>query len=135
MNGATALLCAKTSSRPRRTRTTAIGAIQYFFSWRRKLMNSPRTDCLAIQIQSLFCRVQKDPPYTSIQMLVVLRIAQPLRRGRPRRLRRAPPLPQPVAPDQALQDAVRGDDDEKQQRQQNAAVDPAESARETHPHA
>src|SRR5213083_3064251 len=43
MNGATALDCENTISRPNSTNTMTIGTSQYFFSCLRNLKNSPRT--------------------------------------------------------------------------------------------
>src|SRR5712691_9646117 len=43
MNGAMALDCEKTISRPNSTKTTTIGTSQYFFSCRRNCQKSERT--------------------------------------------------------------------------------------------
>src|SRR6266516_8140799 len=51
MNGATALDCENTISRPNSTKTTTIGISQYFFSWRRKSQNSANTRLLLIPPQ------------------------------------------------------------------------------------
>src|SRR5471030_1442524 len=122
MNGATALLCAKTRSRPSRISTIAIGASQYFFSCRKKSTNSLRTDP----------RLITGP---SIQMVVVIGIAQPWRRRRPGRRHRAPAPAETVAAEGALQQTVGRDDDEEEDRQEDAAVHPAERSGEPHPDA
>src|SRR5206468_11205835 len=98
MNGATALLWAKTRSKPSRTSTIAIGASQYFFSCFRKSQNSPRTDRRAM--------------VTSVQVIEMFRIPQAGRRRLPRRRGRAPAPAKAVAPGQPLNGAVRGDDHE-----------------------
>src|SRR5580765_1522677 len=48
MNGATALDCEKTISRPNSTNTMTMGTSQYFFSCLRNWKNSPRTRPLLI---------------------------------------------------------------------------------------
>src|SRR6476469_8125180 len=48
MNGATALDCENTISRPNNTKTMTIGTSQYFFSCFRNLKNSPSTRPLLI---------------------------------------------------------------------------------------
>src|SRR5215471_2062597 len=69
MNGATALDCANTISRPNARKTTTIGTSQNFFSWRRNWKNSEITRLLFIT--------------PSKQTLEMLTVAVPSRIRRP----------------------------------------------------
>src|SRR5258707_15777129 len=112
MNGATALLWAKTRSKPSRTSTIAIGASQYFFSCFKKSQNSPSTDRRAM--------------VTSVQVIEMFRIPQAGGRGLPRRRGRAPGSAKAGAPRPPLGGAIRRGDHREEERQQGAAGYPTE---------
>src|SRR5690242_11270344 len=69
MNGATALDCEKTISRPKSTKTITIGTSQYFFSCRRNDQNSDNTRRL-LMVSSIH------PPVV-LPIAVAARIRQP----------------------------------------------------------
>src|SRR5438034_2885706 len=119
MNGAMALDCENTISRPNSTKTTTIGTSQYFFSWRRNCRNSERTRPLLIT--------------TSIHARIVMMVSIPRRIRPPAGPRRAP-AGQRVLPRQTPHHGQRYQHDRKQHRQQDARVHVSEDAREPPPH-
>src|SRR6185369_767952 len=107
MNGAIALDCENTISRPNSTKTTTIGRSQYFFSCRRNVQNSEMTRPLLIT--------------TSIHPEIVPAIAVAARVRRPSPCRAAAPrerIPSRQPPDQA----DRHQDHDEHDRQQDPRV-------------
>src|SRR4030088_2892 len=108
MNGAIALDCENTISKPKSTNTTTIGTSQYFFSWRRNCKNSVSTRPL--------------PMSTSVHARVVLLVSVSGGIGAPPAPRGAPAREWILAgepPDQA----ERNQHDGEQHREQHARVD------------
>src|SRR6185295_3732649 len=119
MNGATALDCEKTISRPNNTKTTTMGTSQYFFSCLRNCQNSENTRFLLMM--------------TSIHPVVVLWDA--ISRGIRRPARPAATTPrQRIPPGQTPDDRDRHEHDREQDRQQDARVDVTQRLRESPPH-
>src|SRR5881394_3204113 len=113
MNGATALDCEKTISRPNSTKTTTIGTSQYFFSCRRNRQNSDSTRALLIQ--------------PSIHARVVLPIAIARWIRRPPAVRAAAARER-ILPQQPPDNAERHEDDDEHQREEHARVEVADDA-------
>src|SRR5450756_341413 len=122
MNGATALDCEKTISRPSSRNTMTIGASQYFFSALRNWKNSPTR--LSFDMGPSFAR--------SEQVLVVLRVAQPDRIRDPERSTPTPHVER-IAAEQPAHDADWPEDEHEHQGQQDARVDPSECMADARP--
>src|SRR5215472_7861861 len=122
MNGATALDCENTISRPNSTKTMTIGTSQYFFSCLRNWKNSPRTRPL-LMIPSLRC---------SVHLIVVLAVAIALRIGGPARPFVATTC-QRIASHQTPDQTHRRQHDQEQERQPKARHHAAECQREFPP--
>src|SRR6188474_2039970 len=108
MNGAMALDCENTISRPNRTNMTTIGTSQYFFSWRRNAQKSDTTRPLLI------------PP--SIHALIVPAIAVAVRVRRPSR-RGAAAACERILSRQAPEEPDGYEDQHEHHRQQHARVE------------
>src|SRR5258705_13557702 len=102
MNGAMALDCENTISRPNRTNMTTIGTSQYFFSWRRNAQKSDTTRPLLIR--------------PSIHALIVPAIAVAVRVWRPSR-GGAPAACERILAGQAPEQADRHEDHDEHHRQ------------------
>src|SRR5712692_732025 len=121
MNGATALDCENTISRPNSTNTSTIGTSQYFFSCRRNCQNSANTRLLLMKVASL-----------SIHSLVVFGVTITCRVWRPTRPL-VPPARQRILPDQPPHHRQRHEHDRKKNRQQHPRVDVPERPRKPPP--
>src|SRR3954470_22806097 len=118
MNGATALDCENTISRPNSTKTTTIGTSQYFFSCRRNWTNSASTRDLAMG--------------SSIHSVEVFLVAIPGRVFDPPGIIGATPR-QWIAPHQPPRGADRRQHEQERQRQQHPRVHPPEHRRKRPP--
>src|SRR5690348_12381162 len=113
MNGATALDCEKTISRPNSTNTMTMGTSQYFFSCFRNWKNSPSTRPLLISN----LRLISSP--ASVHLIVVFGIPVPFGIRRPPRPLLAPARER-IAAHQLPQQVHRRQDEQKQQREPEA---------------
>src|SRR6185369_5080127 len=121
MNGAIALDWANTTRMPISVMTTTIGTSQYFFSTRRNSINSKNTRDLAIG----------PPTDCSEHPLEMGRIAIAFRILRPA-AECLPPTVQRVVSAYSPDESQRCEQQEKDKRQQNARIEPAQRARQ-HP--
>src|SRR6266853_1200679 len=119
MNGAMALDCEKTISRPNNTTATTIGTSQYFFSCRRNWKNSPSTRDFAMNDLYRFCNALSEHPHE------MFAVAETLRVHRPAGIRRTTAA-QRIAADEPPEKAKRRQNHKEQEREQQARVDPAE---------
>src|SRR6267378_2549050 len=121
MNGATALDCENTISRPNSTNTSTIGTSQYFFSCRRNCQNSVNTRLLLMELTRF-----------SVHAVVVFGVAITHRVRRPTEPL-VPPARQRILPGQPPQHRKRHEHDREQNREQDPRVDIAQRAREPPP--
>src|SRR6266850_2403717 len=118
MNGATALDCEKTISRPNSTNTMTIGTSQYFFSSRRNSTNSDNTRPLLMA--------------TSKHAIEMAGVSIAIGIPRPPGPRSAAPFER-IASDDPPDDAERRQYEKEGERQQHARVHPTEHRRERPP--